>query len=118
MKKVLFALLVPAMMVLFFACKGGNDAAKYVGEWNMVSMSEGDQTINAEDLAALGMTMTLSLKDDNTMVMTMAGESQEGTWKVDGGKCVLTADGEDVSATLEDGQLVLAEENMKMTFAK
>ena len=69
------------------------------------------------DLEALGMSaedFSLTLEEDGTGALTMLGESVEVTWDETG----ITAEGDTVSYTLEDGKLTLTEDGQTMVFAR
>ncbi len=63
--------------------------------------------------------MVLEIKEDNTFTMTAMGEKGEsGTWKQDGGKVVLTIDGEDMTADLSGSSITFEQEGMKIVLKK
>ncbi len=63
--------------------------------------------------------MVLEIKEDNTFTMTAMGEKGEsGTWKQDGGKVVLTVDGEDMTVDLSGSSITFEQEGMKIVLKK
>ena len=63
--------------------------------------------------------MGVILAADGTVTLTSEGEAETGTWALDGDELILTSDEGDVmTMTLEDGNLVIEESGMKMIFSK
>ena len=90
-----------------------------VGTWKLVSMKEDGETISDEDLAmmeAIGMEITLELKEDGTGVLTIFDETTELHWK-DG---IMYEDDEDdaVEYVIEDGVLTMGDDTDELVFAK
>ena len=63
--------------------------------------------------------MGIILDADGTVTLTSEGESETGTWAQEGNELILTSDeGEVMTMTLEDGNLVMEESGIKMIFSK
>lgn len=95
-KSVLLAALA-AILALSFALvgcggKGGGGDANpdaFYGDWTMTSLNTGDEadSISEEDMASftsLGMTFVLTMNEDGTLVLDLAGDTESGTWEVTG----------------------------------
>lgn len=99
------------LCVLISACSN----ASFVGTWKFSSMSMSGSGMSIEMKVGedyMGVTITedyvvLEVNEDNTFTMTTAGEEVSGTWKEEGGKYVLTIDGEDQTATISGNELTL-----------
>ncbi len=86
--------------------------SEYMGLWYGISMFDGTDTY---DLAAMGLDVTLELRDDGTAVLNMGGEAEEVTWQ--GDDSGLTID--TMAFTLQaDGSLLMEEDGMSMTFSQ
>jgi hypothetical protein len=63
--------------------------------------------------------IVLEIHEDGTCKMTsMADDSEEGTWSLDGDQVTITFDGDDATGTFADGKISLSEEDTTMVFAK
>lgn len=117
MKKLLAILMVGVMMFSLAAC-----GADFEGEWTAVS-AESDQEMTAEEKAmvdAMLSSITLSIKSDSVMSLSMGGETQEGTWKADGNNITFTsADGSELKGELDGDQLKIDMDGQgKLVFEK
>lgn len=116
------SVIVTALLcVLISACSN----ASFVGTWKFSSMNMSGNGVSIEMKAGedyMGVTITedyviLTVNEDNTFTMTTAGEEVSGTWKEEGGKYVLTIDGEeDQTATVSGNELTMesTEEGMSV----
>ncbi len=63
-------------------CAGGGDAAKnYVGDWKLVGMEENGEATSADDIKLMedmGLSVTMSVKEDKTFSMNVMGEEMSG----------------------------------------
>ncbi|MDO4492852.1 MAG: hypothetical protein Q4C53_03085 [Clostridia bacterium] len=114
MKKILatvLALLLALSMTAFAA------SAELAGEWYGETLAMGEESM---ELAALGMSVTLSLNEDGTVVFALADEDPAtGTWTEDNGAAVVTIDGDSVPFVLnEEGKLVADMEGVVFTFGR
>jgi len=106
------AVVVTALMcVLIAACSNGSFVGTY--KFSSMSMSGNGVSMNlkvGEEYMGMSLSedyVVLEVKEDNTFKMTTAGQEQNGTWKEEDGKYVLTMDGEDQTATLKGNELTL-----------
>ena len=64
---------------------GGADAAKsFIGDWKLVGMEENGESTSSEDIALMeqmGVTVTLSFKEDKSCALSVFGEETSGTWE-------------------------------------
>ena len=106
MKKLLATLLALTMLVSAVVCGAVAETADITGEWYG---------------SVFGMSMTLTLHEDGTYTMSMAGEEAEpGTWSFDGttltldegigGESAFAYDGESLSASMEGMDFVFTRE--------
>ena len=106
MKKLLATLLALTMLVSAVVCGAVAETADITGEWYG---------------SVFGMSMTLTLHEDGTYTMSMAGEEAEpGTWSFDGttltldegseGESSFAYDGESLSASMEGMDFVFTRE--------
>ena len=111
MKKILPLILVVLMLVTLCAC-GGNDVD---GKYAMYAIEEEGYCLKVADLGMEDGALEL---DDGKFTLSFDEEKQEGEYKVDGKKLTLTAEGEDVTGTVENGIVTIEEDGMKMYFVK
>ena len=130
--KVTLVALMAICLCSLAACGGGSDKGgddAFVGSWawevNLADMGmdgliEGMEDAQVEALMEeMGLTMTMTLADDKSVVMEGAGQSITGTWEAKDDKTVtITLEGDAQDAVLTDGKLVIEMEGMKMTFKK
>ena len=84
------------------------------GTWELVSMTYNGMTVGKEDLEEMGTSMTLNLLEDGTGTMDYDGTVHDLTWD----DSAITTDGVADAYTLEDGVLVLANEETEMVFER
>ncbi|MBO4897627.1 MAG: hypothetical protein J5590_04960 [Clostridia bacterium] len=102
------------------------DDADVAGSYVAVDATMGEEEMSEEEAAMLKemlSSFTLELKDDNTALMNLGeDEPEELEYTVEGDTITLTAEGESLSGTIEDGKIVLdfspVEEGMTVTFEK
>ncbi len=73
-----------------------------VGLWNLGAVILGETELSP---AALGVDMSLELRDDGSAVLSTNGKSAEGSWIIDGNAVTVSAKGRDLSFMLEGGTL-------------
>ena len=126
MKKLTAMLLVIAVMMMIVAgcSKGGSNVA---GKYKLKSYTEGGETMSVEELSEMlegtGMSIdemfSLELKSDGTFSISMMGEDPvSGTYKVDGEKIAMTAEGETLNATIKGSELTMAQDGVELVFTK
>ena len=115
------ALVAAVISVTLAACGGGGVAGTYKLASMSMAISPGEDPVVLEvGDEYMGEILsedfyTLELKDDNTFTMhinvgsgeTSFSQEQDGTWELDGNKLSLTAEGETVEGTLEDGTITM-----------
>ena len=93
----------------------------------MIADAAADSGMTADDfldaMKEVGMDfenlIVLEIHEDGTCKMTsMADDSEEGTWSLDGDQVTITFDGDDATGTFADGKISLSEEDTTMVFAK
>ncbi len=84
------------------------------GTWELVSMTYNGMKVGKEDLEEMGTSMTLNLLKDGTGTMDYDGTVYDLTWD----DSAITTDGVADAYTLEDGALVLANDETEMVFER
>ena len=112
-----------ALCLVLAGCAGGGDAAKnYVGDWKLVGMEENGEATSADDIKLMedmGLSVTMSVKEDKTFSMNVMGEEMSGTWEAkSASEATFTVEGQSVPVTLANGVLTLEESGTKMMFEK
>lgn len=102
---------------------GGADAAKsFIGDWKLVGMEENGESTSSEDIALMeqmGVTVTLSFKEDKSCALSVFGEETSGTWEAKSpSEAAITIEGQTVVATLANEVLTLEDNGTKMMFGK
>ena len=102
---------------------GGADAAKsFIGDWKLVGMEEDGEATSSEDIALMeqmGVTVTLSFKEDKSCALSVFGEETSGTWEAKSpSEAAITIEGQTVVATLANEVLTLEDNGTKMMFGK
>lgn len=105
MKKLLATLIALTMLVSAVVCGAVAETADITGEWYG---------------SVFGMSMTMTLHEDGTYTMSMAGEEAEpGTWSFDGTTLTLDEGSEGESAFAYDGESLSASmEGMDFVFTR
>lgn len=120
MKKRLMAMLMVMMMIALAAC--GKKTDKFVGLWKAATVETGGVSVDFEEYAKqLGqdITMTIDVKEDNTLTMSIMEETADGTWEAKDGKYLVTVDGEEQELTMENDELIIEDESFgKVVFKK
>jgi hypothetical protein len=110
-----------ALCLVLAGC-GGDAAKNYVGDWKLTGMEENGEATSAEDLKLMedmGLTITLSVKDDKSFSLNVMGEEMSGTWEAkSASEATFTVEGQSVPATLANGVLTLEQDGTKMMFEK
>jgi hypothetical protein len=111
MKKILAVLLTICLCCAALAAFA--EGTGYAGVWVLLRIEKNGESMTAEELALVGVTMTFTLNEDGTFtdieVMAEEEQSMEGTWK-DNGDGTITLDyGEGQTQTIryEDGTIVI-----------
>jgi hypothetical protein len=110
-----------ALCLVLAGC-GGDAAKNYVGDWKLTGMEENGEATSAEDLKLMedmGLTITLSVKEDKSFLLNVMGEEMSGTWEAkSASEATFTVEGQSVPATLANGVLTLEQDGTKMMFEK
>ena len=85
-----------------------------VGRWSLVSMTYNGTTVGKEDLEDMETSLILELLEDGTGTMDYDGTVYDLTWD----DSTITTDGVADAYTLEDGVLVLANDETEMVFER
>lgn len=122
MKKIvsLMAVVLVVMMAaaMFTACGDNNGgSASYDGTYNLVEMSMGDTTINADLLKSTGQSMTLTINGTKASLKG-SDDSMNQELEFDPANKTFSAGGESVPATFEGNKVTLEESGTKMVFEK
>ncbi len=122
--KIISLALVLICVFALAACGGGGSGAE--GTYTFKTMSMQGMTFDIEQLAeTLGeeadqLKISLVLNSDGSLkleadALEMSGE---GTWKASGSTVTMTIDGEEMTATLKDGEITMSAEGITLTFKK
>ncbi len=114
MKKAFAALVILSMLLTAMAVA---EAANVTGTWYLVSIESEGMAFNPSDF---GMSMTMELKDDGSVVATASDEDEpsEGTWKMEGDKVTVDINDSPAEFTLADGKLTAEQDGMTMVFSQ
>ena len=122
MKKRMMLLLAMILTVLTLAACGGSKISPVVGTWKATTVSVSGVSVDVDEyLKQSGnedVKMEMVLEKDNTMSINMAGQTGEGTWKLDGSTLTLTIDGDSLDTTYEDGKITMDLSGVSMTLEK
>ena len=122
MKKRMMLLLAMILTVLTLAACGGSKISPVVGNWKATTVSVSGVSVDVDEyLKQSGnedVKMEMVLEKDNTMSINMAGQTGEGTWKLDGSTLTLTIDGDSLDTTYEDGKITMDLSVVSMTLEK
>lgn len=122
MKKQMMLLLAMILTVLTLAACGGSKTSPVVGNWKATTVSVSGVSVDVDEyLKQSGnedVKMEMVLEKDNTMSINMAGQTGEGTWKLDGSTLTLTIDGDSLDTTYEDGKITMDLSGVSMTLEK
>ena len=102
MKKIALLLVLSLLIcAVFCGCGGGKDLASNIeGTWTMTSISDGESTeVSLEEFSeSLGFDMSdlelsFTFDKDGAVHLSAGGESEEGTYEVNGDKVAVTLTG-------------------------
>lgn len=119
-KKIIMVLAIVVMAMGTLALTGCGkkfDMKKMAGKYELVEMTNGDETYSKEDLDSLksyGFTITMELNDDGTGKMNSYGEEQELTYDKDN----ITVDGDAAAYTMDGNKITVESDGTKMVFEK
>jgi len=137
MKKANKALALILVLVLGLSILAGCGGAKLSGKYELVSMTSGGETILMSDYIEMMREMLeafaeegdepfnasdyqgyIEFIDGTKCKMVMFGDSQEGTYKLDGKTIEITADGETQKMTLDGKKITFDLDGESMIFEK
>lgn len=98
-----------------------NDKYNYVGKWELVGLTEGDETYSEAQLAALtdnGLIVSAEASEDGTFKLVTFGAETVGAWQTGFTGDTVTLDGESSSLSIEDGLLVIKSSTSEMRFKR
>lgn len=121
-----------ALCMGLVGCGGGSSSsssssaadpkAEFVGTWDLVSLTSGGETTDAQTLAQMkemGLDIFINLNEDGTAALVIFGAPVECTWDLDGTTGIkLTSEGQDLPLTYANSQLTMAQEADVMVFEK
>lgn len=124
LKKAISLVLALTCILCLVACGGSDVAGTY--KFKTLEMDglsfDLDALMKTTGMDANSVKMELVLDKDGKFELNVdaIGEngSQKGTYKVSGSTLTLTAEGEDLTATLKNGVITIEDSGVKMTFAK
>ena len=115
-------LLAMILTVLTLAACGGSKISPVVGNWKATTVSVSGVSVDVDEyLKQSGnedVKMEMVLEKDNTMSINMAGQTGDGTWKLDGSTLTLTIDGDSLDTTYENGKITMDLSGVSMTLEK
>ena len=118
MKKILAAVLLTlTASLLLTGC-----SSKFHGTWKSVAIEEDGKKYTTDDDDYGDMVkdfMTIEIESGGEGTIKISGEDEEDLeWEADGDTITLTVDGDDEDAELEDDQLVLKQDGLKVYLEK
>lgn len=122
-KKIGIIAMVCFALALCFALVGcgGVDKSNYTGDWKLAYGS--DENLDADSIQlmdSLGLSVTLTLKDDGSGSMNLFGENKDVKWEASSnteGK--ITLDGSEAKMQLANNELSIVDStNASMTFKR
>ncbi len=81
------------------------DETAIPGRWELTSMAQGNQVVDAAALEAAGMTMIFDLYADGTLDAVSGNAQMPGEWTVSGNCVTISLEGDPLDFYLVDGQL-------------
>ncbi len=122
-KRILALLLVVAMMMCLVACGGKKN--NVAGTYHLTKMNMEGVNLDIKQLSeqsGVEMKVDLVLEENGNFSLDMSalgtGENLSGTWKADGNKLTMTAEGEDASAVVDGKTITLEADGASMIFEK
>ncbi|MBD5559039.1 MAG: hypothetical protein HDQ87_01570 [Clostridia bacterium] len=107
---VLVAVLCAALSLGLCACSaeepgeagssGTVTEASVEGEWVVVGLEDGDETLTGDTLTWIGQDTTFGFESGGDCFADTNGNVVNGTWKLSGDKITMTFDGQDLTGTV------------------
>lgn len=133
-KHVLSLLMALAMVLSLAACGGGDNNAtdnnadntpSIAGTYNLTKVDMNGVSMDVAQVseqAGVEVKVALILNEDGNFSLDMSSlgtnENLSGTWKEDGSNAILTAEGQDIPATLDGNILTMEQDGQSLTFEK
>lgn len=125
MRKLL-AVCLTALLVLTLVACGGSGDSKFVGDYDLISMSMGGLSLDAEAIKSTmpDAKVQLILREDGSFTLSSdLGDGstptvEDGKWKESGSDLKLTAGGSTVIGTVDGDTITLTEDDVTMSFQK
>lgn len=103
--KKLFTIILAMALLLCGAAMADEAATEISGRWELTSMAQGNQVVDAAALEAAGMTMIFDLYADGTLDAVSGNEQMPGEWNVSGNCVTISLEGDPLDFYLVNGQL-------------
>lgn len=119
MKKLLAIILALCMMLSLCACNEKESEEKkeeYLGLYEGVSVVLFGENVDMSEV--YDGVNSIELKSGGKCEITLQGDTQNATYKVNGKEMTLNIEGENITATLQEGIIVMDFFGTEMTFAK
>lgn len=114
MKKRIVLLLAAMMVSALISVPVMAEEADLAGTWYALSMEQDGMQMDASVLAAMGMSITMTLNEDGTAVLAMGDQETECTWE---GQTLIT-EANELPMELNDGELTIDQNGAIMIFSK
>ena len=114
MKRTAKILLSVLLILSILSCLAACGSKGPSGTYNLVSMEMDGEKVDADMLKEYGVEITITFNSDGTGNIDMMGEKEEFEWKGN----TITADGEEISFTLNGNKLTLEQDGETMVFSK
>lgn len=116
MKKLISMFLVLAMLL---GCTALAEGANCTGVWVLTGAEAEGVQMGPDMLAMFGMSMTATLNEDGTAVLTMNEEAENGTWMLtETGVAIANATGVSMDALYQDEMLIIAQDGIKLMLTR
>ena len=118
MKNILYGLMVIVIVISITAC--GKEDNSINGTYNLIELSNSEETYNKSVINQLGLKFQLIIKDDKNAVLEMSLEKMELTYddKVFTGTNNETGEKESIPYTRNGNRITITLDDEKMVFEK
>lgn len=123
MKKALAVVMsvLAICMFVFVGCGNSSSTANNSLEnttWSLNGAESSGVQVTKDQLDSIMGETTLQFKEDGQMSMSLAGESVDGTYTVNGNTISLTMSGSTTDVTLDGDQITMESAGMQLFFTK
>ena len=115
MKKILSLLLALAMML---GCVAFAEGVDYVGTWVLTGAESDGVQMGPTTLAAVGMDMKVVVNADGTVVLSMMGMEEGGTWAATENGIAITDSAETVEIVYQNEMLLMDQSGVTMMLTR